>query len=243
MMNLMKAELYKFKKDIPIWIISFTLICCASISIFTEVYSSAENAVLNLGKDSMALILACAIYVGFSCTDDFTNRTIINAITYGNRRSQILLVKCCRYILGCTMIIISYMTVSMLISFLALETESTFYHLFMYTVKSILLSLPLFWVISVIFFFFAIITRKSAMAMGISVACSIMGVVFTNKFYFSMQQSDNCLLRFSPVIQIPLIYEQTFSACDYKSAVILSIFIASIVLVASSIIFNKAELP
>lgn len=163
--------------------------------------------------------------------------------TYGNRRSQILLVKCCRYILGCTMIIISYMTVSMLISFLTLETESTFYHLFMYTVKSILLSLPLFWVISVIFFFFAIITRKSAMAMGISVACSIIGVVFTNKFYFSMQQSDNCLLRFSPVIQIPLIYEQTFSACDYKSAIILSIFIAIIVLVVSSVIFNKAELP
>ena len=35
----------------------------------------------------------------------------------------------------------------------------------------------IFWGIAAIFFFFAIITRKPAMAMGISVACSIMGSV------------------------------------------------------------------
>ena len=57
-----------------------------------------------------------------------------------------------------------------------------------------------------------------------------------------MQQSDNSLLRFSPVIQIPLIYEQTLSAYDYISAIIISIFIMLIVLLAGSVIFNKAEL-
>ncbi len=242
MMCLMKAELYKFKKDIPVWMISFILICCASISILTGVYSSIENAVLNLGKDSMVLILACAIYAGFSCTDDFTNRTVIYAITYGNRRFQILLVKCFHYILGCTIIIISYMTVSMMISFLALETEITLSNLFMYTVKSLFLSLPLLWSVAAIFFLFAIITRKPAMTMGISVACSIIGVVFTNKAYFSMQQPKNSLLRFSPVIQIPMIYEQTLSACDYQSAIFLSVFIVIIVLLAGSVILNKAEL-
>lgn len=80
------------------------------------------------------------------------------------------------------------------------------------------------------------------MAMGISVACSIIGVVFTNKTYFSMQQPDNSLLRFSPIIQIPMIYEQTFSAYDYTSTIIISIFIMIIVLLAGSVIFNKAEL-
>ena len=241
MMYLMKAELYKFKKDISVWIISFILICCASISIFTEVYSSAENTVLNLGKDSMILILACAIYVGFSCTDDFTNRTVIYAITYGNRRLQILLAKYCRYIFGCTIIIITYMSVSMVISFLVLGAGSTLPCLFMYAVKSLFLSLPLFCVIATIFFI-AIITRKSTMAMGISVACSIIGVVFTNKAYFSMRQPANSLLRFSPVIQIPMIYEQTLSAYDYISAIIISIFIMLIVLLAGSVIFSKAEL-
>ena len=238
MMYLMKAELYKFKKDISVWIISFILVCCASISIFTEVYSSAENNVLNLGKDSVILILACAIYVGFSCTDDFTNRTVIYAITYGNRRLQILLAK----YFCCTIIIISYMFVSMVISFLALGTEITLHSLFMYAVKSLLLSLPLFGVIATIFFFFAIITRKSTLAISISVACSIIGVVFTNKAYFSMQQPNNSLLRFSPVIQIPMIYEQTLSAYDYMTTIIISMFIVVVVLLVGSVIFNKAEL-
>lgn len=242
MMYLMKAELYQFKKDISVWIISFILICCAVISIFTEVYSSAENTVLNLGKDSMILILACAVYVGFSCTDDFTNRTVIYAITYGNRRLQILLVKYCRYILDCTIIIITYMSVSTVISFLALGTDSTLPCLFMYAVKSLFLSLPLFWVIATIFFFLAIITRKSTLAMGISVACSIIGVVFTNKAYFSMRQPDNSLLRFSPIIQIPMVYEQAISAYDYTSTIIISIFIMFILLLVGSVIFNKAEL-
>ncbi|MDE6603472.1 MAG: hypothetical protein K2K90_15280 [Lachnospiraceae bacterium] len=242
MMYLIKAELYKFKKDISVWIISFILTCCASISIYTGVYSNAENTVLNLGKDSMILILACAIYVGFSCTDDFTNRTVIYAITYGNRRLQILLAKYCRYIFGCTIIIITYMSVSMVISLFVLGTIITLPCLFMYAVKSLFLSLPLFWGIATIFFFFAIITRKSTMAMGISVACSIIGVVFTNKAYFSMQQSNNSLLRFSPIIQIPMIYEQTLSAYDYTSTIIISIFIMFILLLAGSVIFNKAEL-
>ena len=123
MRNLVKSELYKLKKDMTVWVIALVLVCCAGISIFTGVYDSVENMVLNLGKDSMVLILACAIYGGFSCTDDFTDRTIIYAITYGNRRFYILLVKGCRYILGCTAIIISYMAVSMIVSFPVLETE------------------------------------------------------------------------------------------------------------------------
>lgn len=80
------------------------------------------------------------------------------------------------------------------------------------------------------------------MAMGISVACSIIGVVFTNKAYFSMQQPNNSLLRFSPVVQIPMIYEQTLSACDYKSTIIISILIVTIVLLVGAVIFNKVEL-
>ncbi len=120
--------------------------------------------------------------------------------------------------------------------------ESRLHSLFMYAVKSLLLSLPLFGVIATIFFFFAIITRKSTMAISISVACSIIGVVFTNKAYFSMQQPNNSLLRFSPVIQIPMIYEQTLSAYDYMTTIIISMFIVVVVLLVGSVIFNKAEL-
>ena len=62
MRNLMKAELYKLKKDITVWAIFLVLVCCAGISIFTGVYDSVENMVLNWGKESMILILVCCIF-------------------------------------------------------------------------------------------------------------------------------------------------------------------------------------
>ena len=242
MRNLMKTELYKFKKDMTVWVISLVLVCCAGISIFTGVYDSVENMVLNLGKESMILILACAIYAGFSCTDDFTDRTIIYAVTYGNRRFHILLVKGCRYILGCTAIIISYMAVSMIVSFPVLETGISLTDLIVYAAKGIILSLPLYWAVAMIFFTIAMVTRKAAMTMGISVAGSILGVVFTNKAYSSARVPDKSLLHLFPTIQIPMIYGKTFSSHDYQMALIFSIFIIMLMLLAGSVIFNKAEL-
>ncbi|MCM1192552.1 MAG: hypothetical protein NC389_08985 [Acetatifactor muris] len=242
MRNLMKTELYKLKKDMTVWVITLVLVCCAGISIFTGVYDSVENMVLNLGKESMILILACAIYAGFSCTDDFTDRTIIYSVTYGNKRFHILLVKGCRYILGCTAIIISYMAVSMIVSLPVLETGLSLPDLIVYAAKSIILSLPLHWAVDMFFFAIAMLTRKTAMTMGISVAGSILGVVFTNKAYSSTTIPDKSLLRLFPTIQIPMIYGKTFSYHDYKMALIFSIFIILIMFLASAVIFNKAEL-
>ncbi len=242
MRNLIKAELYKLKKDIAVWVISLVLVCCAGISIFTGVYDSVENMVLNLGKESMVLILACAIYAGFSCTDDFTGRTIIYAVAYGNKRFHILLVKGCRYILGCTAIIISYMAVSAIVSLPVLKTGVPMPDLAVYAVKNLILSLPLYWAVAMIFFTFAVVTRKASLTMGISVASAILGVVFTNKAYFSTSIPGNSLLRFFPKIQISMIYEKAFSLYDYQMALIFSIFIIMIMLLAGSIIFNKAEL-
>ena len=93
MKRLMKAELYKFGHEKSVWIISAVLIACACISIFTQVYASAENAFTNLGKDVMVLYLACAIYAGVSFADEFNNRTIIHIIAHGYSRMQFLMAK------------------------------------------------------------------------------------------------------------------------------------------------------
>ena len=242
MRNLMKAELYKLKKDMAVWAISLVLVCCAGISIFTGVYDSVENMVLNLGKESMILILACAIYAGFSCTDDFTDRTIIYSVTYGNKRFHILLVKGCRYILGCTAIIISYMALSMIVSLPVLETGISLPDLIIYVAKSLILSLPLYWAAAMIFFVIAMVSRKASMTMGISVAGSILGVVFTNKAYSSALIPDKSLLRLFPTIQIPMIYEKTFVSSDYQMTLVFAIFIIMIMVLVSSVILNRAEL-
>ena len=112
MKRLMKAELYKFGHEKSVWIISAVLIACACISIFTQVYASAENAFTNLGKDVMVLYLACAIYAGVSFADEFNNRTIIHIIAHGYSRMQFLMAKLIHYLLGCLLIILAYLTIS-----------------------------------------------------------------------------------------------------------------------------------
>lgn len=80
--------------------------------------------------------------------------------------------------------------------------------LIIYAVRSIAFSLPLYWAVAMVFFFFAIATRKAAMTMGISVACSILGIVFTNKACFSAPRPSESPIRFLPTVQIPMIYEK-----------------------------------
>ena len=63
------------------------------------------------------------------------------------------------------------------------------------------------------------------MTMGISVAGSILGVVFTNKAYSFVLIPDKSLLCLFPMIQtkliqIPMIYGKTFSSDDYQMALI-----------------------
>ena len=130
----------------------------------------------------------------------------------------------------------------MIVSLPVLETGIFLSDLIVYAAKSVILSLPLYWAVDMIFFAIAMVTRKAAMTMGISVAGSILGVVFTNKAYSSAPIPDKSLLRLFPTIQIPMIYGKTFSSCDYQMALIFSIFIIMIMLLAGSLIFNKAEL-
>ena len=54
------------------------------------------------------------------------------------------------------------------------------------------------------------------MTMGISVAGSILGVVFTNKAYSFVLIPDKSLLCLFPMIQIPMIYGKTFSSDEQK---------------------------
>lgn len=125
MKRLMKAELYKFQHEKSVWAISGVLIACACISIFTKVYSYAEDTFVNLGKGVMVLYLACAIYAGVSLADEFTNQTVFHIIACGYSRLQFLLAKVIHYLLGCLLIIISYLVVSTAIATAALGLRAS----------------------------------------------------------------------------------------------------------------------
>jgi len=242
MSGLMKAEFYKFRKEPSLWIITAVLVACASISIFTGVYDSVENAVLNLGKDFMILVLAGAIYSGLTLTDEFANRTIIHAVAYGCRRSHILLAKGCRYLLGCSLIVVLYLTGSVLLSAAVLESEGAVFKILADLALKLCLTLPLYWGVYMVFFFIAMTVRKSGTAMGISVALSIIGVVFTNKAYSSVPDAAGSLLRFLPAVQISGAFDGASTAGDYWISAFFSIVLMALCFAGSLAVIKKAEL-
>ena len=242
MKRLMKAELYKFGHEKSVWIISTVLIACACISIFTQVYASAENAFTNLGKDVMVLYLACAIYAGVSFADEFTNRTIIHIIAHGYSRMQFLMAKLIHYLLGCLLIILAYLPISTGIAAAVLGTSTPASVFIGHILCNILRGLPFYFVMTMVFFFFVIVTRKGALAIAGSVSSAILFVVFTNKAYSAQAFPEQSWLRLLPNIQLSMLYDGSLIFTDYLIAVALSVISSITIFTVCIAIIRKTEL-
>jgi len=242
MKRLMKAELYKFQHEKSVWAISGVLIACACISIFTNVYSCAEDAFAYLGKDVMVLYLACAIYAGISFADEFANRTIFHIIVCGYSRLQFLLAKAIHYLLGCLLIVISYLVVSTVIATAALGIRASVLALIKHMVCSLLAGLPLYFAMAMIFFLFVIVTRKGTLAMAGSVSFSILFVVFTNKAYFAQAFPEQSWLRLLPTMQLSMIYDGSLRLDDYLLTFLLSLVVIIVIFSACIILIRRVEL-
>lgn len=242
MKKLMKAELYKFQHEKSLWIISSVLIACACISIFTRVYTNAEDTFANLGKDAMVLYLACAIYAGVSFTDEFSNRTIIHTIAHGYSRTQFLLAKVIHYLLGCILIIVAYLSISSVIAVIALGTSTPASVFIAHIVYTIFAGVPFYFILAMVFFLFVIATRKGTLSIAGSVSSAILLVVFTNKAYSAQHLPEQSWLRLLPTIQLSMLYDGSMIFRDYLISAILSIIFIFTMFLACIIIMSKVEL-
>lgn len=98
-------------------------------------------------------------------------------------------------------------------------------------------TLPLYWGIFGLFFLISMATQKGVLAMGVSLAVSILGVVFTNKFYGSGTE----ILKYSPVIQINEIASGTITGA-YGISVLLSLAMLAVCAGISMMRFCRTEL-
>lgn len=241
MLNLIKAELFKFKKSKSIWIILFSIILFCSISIFTGVYSSAENTFLNITKDVMIMILSLAIYCGISFSGDFQSRTILHYVVAGQKRSHIIIALFLRYFIGCTVLILAYPLVCTFLAGIVNGFETSAGLVLVKMVKIIFMSVPLYLSIASLFFMVMILVRQGVATMGISVALAIALVVFTNKLYFGNIEHEVSIWCFSPIIELQALANNLVTA-DYFISLLVSIVTILIVFFISKFAFQKAEI-
>lgn len=222
MKGMLKAELFKFSHSYSLWIIIGVLVGFCGISIMTGTYDSAESTLASLSKDSMVPILACAVYSAIVLTDDFSNGLLRQYISNGYTKSSIICAKFVHYILGCTLLLLIYPLLSVFIATVMQGVETSFIAVIRTMFFIFIKSLPLYWGICGLFFLFSILIKKGVFAMGVSIASSILIVVFTNKLY----ESAAVILKYSPIIQINLVSQ------NITDAYFISIMVSLVVLIS-----------
>lgn len=237
MKGMLKAEQFKFRNSCALWIIIGVIFASCFISVIMGTYNSAEQTLLNITKDSMVLILACAIYGAIILTDDFSNGLLLHYIASGYRRTSILFAKLIHYILGCSILLLVYPCLCVSLAAILHGTETTFLLVFQEMILAFFKTLPLYLGIWGLFFFFAILIKKGVAVMGISVAVSILLVVFTNRLY----GNGISTLKYSPIIQISEAVTGKVTVIYFMS-VLLSLVVLVVCILGSIVKFNKDEL-
>lgn len=241
MYNLFKVELYKLFKDRSVWVILLVLTVCSSISIFTGTYYSADNAFSSLSKDIMPLLFSLSIYSALSLYKEYQYRTVMHYVVSGHKRLLIIISQFVRYFMGCVILMFLYPLLSVVIACCVIGYETTLLALFVRVLKIILMQLPLFISFISLFFMIVIVVQKGVLAMGISVASTIIIVVFTNKLYFSSDTTASPVIELLPTIQLQMISSNVINN-KYILSCFVSMMISGILFVLAYKVFNKMEI-
>ena len=237
MKGMLKAELFKFTHSYSLWIIIGVLVIFCGISTITGTYSSAENALINISKDSMVLILASAVYGSIILTEDFSNGLLRHFVSNGYKRTHIVLAKVVHYIVGCSILLLAYQVISVSFAALIQGVETSFLTVIRTTILISLQLLPLYLGVLGLFFLLAVLIKKGVIVVGVSVATSILLVVFTNKLY----SGTSSILKYSPIIQISEVANGTVTSF-YLVSILLSMVVLVVCVLGSVIKFNHDEL-
>ena len=236
MSGMLKSEWFKFRNSYALWVIIGVITASCCISIATGSYSSAEQTLLHVTKDSMVPLLACAIYSAIVLTDDFSSGILRHYIASGYKRRAIILAKCMHYFFGCMILLLVYPGFCVMLTAMWQGTETSFSLVLRDMFSAFIQTLPLYAGILGLFFLFSVLIQKGVMAVGVSVTTAVLLVVFTNKFYTGAVS----VLKYSPIIQIGEVAGGTISGAYFLSA-LLSLAILSVCVLGGIRKFSREE--
>lgn len=125
MLNLIKLEFYKLRKQRSFKILLLAVIAISAFSAYSEIRLLTANGLLGSGKmgfanaiQDMFMLFMSAIFAGFYIGSDFSNKTIQSQLSQGHSRLEVLLSKALVFFIGTSMIMLLYpITVSIIHTF------------------------------------------------------------------------------------------------------------------------------
>lgn len=179
MINLIKAEWFKLKRDKNILIITIIIVVAGIITLVSNTNSTGK--LLYSGEmKTMVALTACALYAGISIGTDFTRRTIQRNVMAGHNRITILISR-----------LISYLFVCALFSLLTAIIFGGVYSLFygwgeeftndelIYVIKSTILSILFNLCNASIMFFISFLIKDTGVSTAVSICIMILLMITT----------------------------------------------------------------
>lgn len=236
MRNMLKVEKYKFFHSCALWVIIGVLFAFCCISIMTDVYKSAEHALLNISKDIAVPLLGCSVYSAINLLDDFSNGLLQHYIAGGYGRISIICAKFVHYIFGCSILLLAYPLLCVSLTAAVRGVETSLIFVFWQLVLVFIKSVPLYWGIVGIFFLVCILLQNAAVATAVSVAASLFLVFFHNRLY----TGNLPVLRYSPIIQLNEAAVNPISR-EYFIAIVISLILLGLCLFGSIVKFRRDQ--
>lgn len=236
MRNMLKAEKYKFTHSRALWAIIGVLFAFCCISIMTDVYKSAEHALLNISKDIAVLLLGCAAYSAIIVLDDFSNGLLQHYIAAGYEKASIICAKFIHYIFGCSILLLVYPILCVSLTAIVQGVETSFTSVLWQLVLIFVRSVPLYWGIVSIFFLISVFLQNAAVAIAVSVATSLFFVFSHNR----LNGGNLSILRYSPLIQLDKAAMDPISG-EYIVAAAISLTLLGFCLCMSIIKFRRDQ--
>ena len=236
MRNMLKAEKYKFSHSCTLWVIISVLFAFCCISIMTDVYNSAENALLNISKDIVVPLLGCSVYSAIILLDDFSTGLLQHYIASGYERTSIICAKFIHYIFGCSILLLVYPLICISFTAIVQGIETSFAIILRQFILIYFKSLPLYWGILGLFFLVSILLQNAAIAIAVSVAASLFLGFFPNRLY----ANGLYILKYSPMIQLNEAATNLISG-EYLITIVISLVVLGICFCGSTIKFKRDQ--
>jgi ABC-2 type transport system permease protein len=255
MFNLIKCEMFKLRKSMPLkilFLLMFGLSIVTSLSSLSYVDSplaeemgvalNGYDAFFSSLRDLPTIAMIGIIVIGFIICNDFENRTIQTEISAGHSRAAILFSKIISLSIAYFVVYLPYplgraIFQGVLIKFASLVTAGMFIKMLAAFVSIILVGLALDSIIILL----AFILRKSILVMGIGLLFVVLGGTAIMSFGVS-NPAFGALLEKTPVGLFKALAIANYEPSALLQATIISLFCIGCVLCVTYALFRKAEL-
>ena len=227
MRGMLKVELFHFRNNWVLWVVLAVLVAPWLFPLLSGTFTALDGTTV-LSRDIMLVLVAGAAYGGITLPEDFSCGMIRHYIASGHSRSAIATAKFLHYLFGCTLLLLLYPLLLVLLAALVPGSGASLPAMLELMLDKFIKTFPFYWACFALYFFLAMLIQKGAATVGVTVVFSIMSVLVTNTLVNNHILSEN--FEYIPFVQ--LVMSSVISDEKFPFAVLCALLFVILMLAA-----------